>query len=385
MKQILLVFALLFLVLCGCGKGSDPTRSPNDFVPVTSIRIVATSSKIAAKTSTRLTVLGSHSGVYESDLTSQAVWVSNTQAVADFVTVSQSNRISGIVPGNVVISATAAGMTTTLPLTVSTAKISTVTVSTLTPSVASGLTSQFTARGLFDDSSTQDISFDAIWSVDTSGFASISNDVASRGLAKGLAKGIASITAVFDNVPGSAQLSVVDPILQSLTIIPANQSVDIFSTPSFGATGVYSDNTNVPVSTGLSWSSSNQNVATIAADTGVVTLTGIGTSSIGVSSGGITATPTNLTVKDFNLSFSVSKSPIIVAEKVNFKVTATTVGGTTGQDVTANCGWQSNSIGIATVGNTSADKGLVTAVSIGQTTITAAYGGKSLTFTVTVN
>jgi hypothetical protein len=255
--------------------------------------------------------------------------------------------------------------------------------------VPSGLTTQFLASGTFDDNSVQDVTFDATWAATAgTGSASISNDPASKGLAKGITKGTVAVSATFDAVSNStpAQLTVGNPVLQSLTITPVNQPVDIFSTTtSFGATGIFSDNpNNVPVSTGLQWISSNQNVATIAADTGVVTLTGAGTTSISVSSGAVNAPPANLTVKDFSLVFTASKSPMILAEKVNFKVKATSVGGTE-QDVTPGCDWQSNITSVATVGNTSADKGTVTAVAAGQTSITAKYGGKSIPFTVTVS
>lgn len=386
MRQIAAFFALLLLTLCGCGKGSDPTRSPNDFVPVTSIRISAATTKIANNTSIALTVLGDHSGVFSSDVTSQAVLSCNDPSKADFVP-GISNRIKAKATGDVVVTATFSGMTATFPLTISPTTIKLVTVTPNPASVAAGLPIQFAAQGIFFDNSVQDLTFDATWSATPgTGSASISNDPASKGLARGLSKGIVTITATFDTVSNSspAQLTVSDPVLQSLTITPSNQSVDIFSTTSFGATGVHSDNTNAPVLTGLTWSSSNQNVATIVADTGVVTITGVGTTSIGVSSGTIIATPTNLTVKDFNLSFAATKSPMVLNEKVNFTVTATSVGGTTGQDVTTKCDWQSNATNIATVGNTSTDKGLVTAVAAGQATITATYFGKLITSTLTV-
>ncbi|MBL0226049.1 MAG: Ig-like domain-containing protein [Geobacteraceae bacterium] len=391
MKFIALISLLFILLLSGCGKGSDPTRSPDGFVPVTSIRIVAVSSKIAAKTSTRLTVLGNHSGIYESDLTSQAVLVSDTTTVADFVTVSQPDRISGILPGNVVITATVAGLTATLPLTVSTAKISTLTVSTLTPSVASGLTSQFKAQGNFDDSTVQDVTFDATWTATAgTGNASISNDPASRGLAKGLAVGTATITAAFDTVSNSAQLTVLDPILQSMAVAPAGSSVDFFlATVPFTATGTFSDGSTKDITTSVIWSSSQTTVATIVVNTGVATPTGAGTTTINVVSGNISG-KTDLTVNTFSLSSPTPSVTIKTTSPDNtIKLKVDAKSSVTGiqQDVTDKCTWShdpTNTL-IATVSDIIPNKGLVIAGTLtGSTTVTATCGGVPLVFTITV-
>lgn len=384
MKNLLVSGLMSLLVLTGCGGSGTPTRH-NDFIPLTSITIVAASPSIeatrtiAAKTSTKLQVIGNFSGLFSRDITDQATWATNSPTVAEFITATSPNRVSGHIAGSATLTATVGTLSATYGLTVSTATINSMTISPANPSVASGLTTQFTVTGTFSDTTTQDLTFDATWSADAAGFASVSNDPASKGLAKGLGVGTATITATFDGTPGSAQLVVTAPVLQSIAVTPASSSIAGFSkTQNFTATGSYSDGTTADITTTVTWDSSAKGIATIIATSGVATTVAAGTTTISAILGGISGN-TNLSVTALTLTLTSSSQTVAVGGNITFKLTATPAGGTA-QDVTSISTWTSSDTNKATVSST----GVVTAVAVGTTTISAVYSGQTATVTITV-
>jgi len=82
--------------------------------------------------------------------------------------------------------------------------------------------------------------------------------------------------------------------LQSITVTPANQSISIGATQNFVATGNYSDGTTQVITTQVTWTSTNNAVATIT-QSGQATGVSKGSTTIQAASGGITGS-TTLTV-----------------------------------------------------------------------------------------
>lgn len=378
---------LMLLLVSGCGWDGTPTRK-NDFIPLKSIEITAVSSTIAAKTSIKLSVKGVFLGGQPAgDITDQAVWSSDAPNVAGFVTASTPNLVSGVAPGTATLKANVRGVSSTFVLTVSSATINTMTITPANPSVASGLTTQFAVNGTFSDGSTQDLTFEAAWTSSIGTIATVSDDPASKGLAKGLTAGTATITASFDDLTATTQLTVTSPQLLSITVTPANSSINGSSkTVNFKATGRYSDGTAPDVTATADWDSSQKTVATITAG-GVATTVAAGTTSISATLNGVIGrtdlTVTALVLRSSGLKIAPVNLTLNVGAKTQLAVTATFTDGTT-QDVTPGSEWSSFPTTTATVGNVAADKGLVTGVAAGVATVTAAFGGQSVTAAVTI-
>ena len=230
----------MVLLLSGCGWNGTPTRA-NDFVPLTSIEITAVSPTIAAGTSTKLSVKGNFSGLFTRDITGQAVWSSDSPNVAGFITAASPNRVTGLVPGTAVLTATVGSVSATFKLTVSSATITTLTITPSAPTLAKGLNTRFTVSGAFSDSTTQDLTNDVTWSSSVPAVATVSDAAGSKGFAQALAVGTSTITATLNGKSGTTLLTVKEPVLQSITLSPANPSILTLSTGSFQATGHYSD------------------------------------------------------------------------------------------------------------------------------------------------
>src|ERR1700722_9375315 len=127
-------------------------------------------------------------------------------------------------------------------------------------SVAMGLSSQFTATGLYSDGSKQDISSQVEWGSANAAAARISN----AGLATTAGPGSTMITAKLGKMSGSTSLNVTAATLVVIDLTPANASLASGLTKRFVATGVYTDNSVHDITASVTWASSVNSVASIS-------------------------------------------------------------------------------------------------------------------------
>ncbi len=129
------------------------------------------------------------------------------------------------------------------------------------PSIAKGLTQQFTATGTFSDSSTQDLTNSVTWVSATTSVATIN----AAGLATAVNVGTSTISATENSVSGSTTLTVTAAVLESIAVTPANPSIAKGLTQQFTATGTFSDNSTQNLTSTATWASATPSVATINA------------------------------------------------------------------------------------------------------------------------
>jgi hypothetical protein len=379
---------LTVLLLSGCGWDGTATR-PNDFATLTSIQIVPASTTIAAGTSTKLTVIGSYSGQFTRDITNQATWSSDNTAVAGFITASSPNRVTGIAPGSAILKATVGGLSATSSLTVSSATIQTVTITPSAPNIAKGLSTQLSASGTFSDATTQDLTFDAAWTSDTTAVATVSDAAASKGLVQGVTVGTATISASFGGIPGTALVTVKQAVVKSIAVTPVNPSILSISSTVFKATGTYSDGTVADISSLVTWSSSQPGFATIA-DGGAAATLAQGTTLIAATLDG-TIGATNLKVTGGNLTgIAVAPADIRLVNGTSVRMTATgTFSNGSSRDITASVDWSVADSTIANVlrpgGNLAWLNALAVTPLLSPTTVSATYKTLVTTTRLTVD
>lgn len=394
MKKLLVAGLIcIFALIMGCGSAGTPTR-PNDFVPLTSIQIVAESSTveasktIAKKTSAKFKAIGDYSGQFTRDITTQVAWSSNAPSVAEFVPLQAGWVTGGTTPGNAVLTAKVGDVSKTYNLVVSDATISTLTIEPGDLSIPKGLEQQFTAKGRFVNadlsSFDQDITFDATWGSDAPLVISVANSGATKGLTKSeAATGTAKITAEFGGVSDSVTLTATAPVLKSMSLLPLNHKISRLSKVNYIAKGLYSDGSNADISdpVNLKWTSSDATVATIDS-VGIAAGLKNGTTTITATMGDVRAT-TDLTVADFRLDIEPATQTIKVNDVLALKLKLTHLDGSV-VDVTTTSEWSVNFVSIAIIGNSAADKGLVTGKAAGNCIISATYGGQEMTTTIIV-
>ncbi len=377
---------LLLLLLSGCGWDGTPTRK-NDFVPLTSIEISAVSSTIAAQTSMRFTATGNRSGLFTENVTDQAVWSSDTPTVAAFATATGRSRVTGLIPGTAIVTATVGGVSSTFVLTVSSSTVTALTITPDNPNIAKGRSTQFIATGTFSDLPPRDITFDVSWTSSAPAVASVSDAVGSKGLSQAIAVGTSTITATFAGVSDSTQLTVIEPVLQSITVSPPNPSVLSVSTGSFKAIGHYSDGTTPDITGLVTWNSSQSRIATITAG-GALTTLAQGTSSINATLDGVSGT-TDLKVTGGNLTGITLSTPTITPVNGTITLVKDTVGrliatGTFSngavRDITGVVSWSVENPALATVSTPGGNLALLTATAAtSATAVKSTFGAQTAT------
>jgi len=181
-------------------------------------------------------------------------------------------------------------------------------VTPATATIGVNATQQFTATGTFSDNSTKDVTAQSTWTSSAPATATV-------GTATGLATGVAAggpvtITATDGTIMGTAQLTVSSgPTLKSIAVTPSTANIGVNGMQPFTATGTFSDNSTKDVTTQSTWKSSNTEVATIGAGTGIATGVGVGGPvTITATDAGISGTA-QLTVSNVPFTLTINPPP----------------------------------------------------------------------------
>jgi len=239
-----------------------------------------------------------------------------------------------------------------------------------TPSVAAGLTQQFTATGSYSDGSTKDLTSSATWKSSSTAAALVS----ASGLATSKAQGTATITATSGGVSGTATLTVTAPVLASINVTPIAPSVAAGLTQQLTATGVLTDGNTTPLTSAATWSSSATAVATVDS-AGLATSHTQGSANIIATSGSISGSAALTVTAPTLTSMVVNPLTASIAPTTTkpFTATGTFTDGSM-RDVTSSVTWTSSSTTVATISDTVPTKGLAKALVAGSSTITATSG-----------
>jgi uncharacterized protein YjdB len=209
--------------------------------------------------------------------------------------------------------------------------------------------------------------------------------VSANGAVTGVSAGTATITATSEGKSGSSLITVTaapPPPVATVTVTPPSVSMGIGATSQLTATP--RDANGVPlVGRVVTWNSSNNAVATVSPDglvtgvsVGVVVITATSEGQSGTASAEVTGAPPPAPVA------SVTMSP----SSVSIEVGATAQITATPRDAQGNplagrvVTWSSSNPSIASV----SASGLITGVTVGNTTVTATSEGISGTVSVTV-
>ena len=339
---------------------------------LTSIAVAPANPSIAKGLTQGFTATGTYSNSTTQNLTGSVTWSSNNTAVATIIsTTGVATCVAG--SGSATISATSGSISGSTTLTCTAPTLQSIAVTPPNPSVAKGLTQQFSAAGTDTDGSTPTLS-GVSWGSTNTGVATINS---TTGVATCVAgSGSTTISATSGSISGSTTLTCSGAALQSIAVTPPNPSVAKGLTQQFSATGTDSDGSSPPLS-GVSWGSNNTAVATINSTTGIATcVAASGNSTISATSGSISGSTTLSCLPAGLLSLAIQPNTgqsVPEDGTQQFTVQGSYTDGTT-PDLTSVASWNSTMTGVATVGN-GATGGFVTAVGPGTTAISAAYGG----------
>jgi Big-like domain-containing protein len=339
-----------------------------------SIAVTAPSLSIAKGASEQFTATGTYTDSSTQNITGSVTWSSQSAGVA---TITAGGLVTAAGVGTSSIKAVSGTVSGSATLTVTAATLVSITVTATSYSITKGTSEQFTATGTYSDNSTQNITSSVTWSSQTTSVATIT----SGGMVSAVGTGTSNIQATLGGVNGSATLTVTPATLVSIAVTPTNPTIGTTGTEQFTATGTYSDNSTQNLTTTVTWSSSQMNIATIsntAGTNGLATAVTNGTTTIQAMLGSVQGS-TMLTVSAVSLQVIVvsPQNPSIADNGATQAFTATGhySDGTT-QNLTATATWTSSNGSVASVNSS----GLATSATLGSrvnagfTSIQAAVG-----------
>lgn len=255
------------------------------------------------------------------------------------------------------------------------------------PTLASGLSQQFTALGVYADGTSVDISAKVAWNSATAAVSTIN----SQGMALALQPGTSVISASLAGQAASTVFTVTSAELTSISISPSDPSVADGLTTQFIATGLYSDGSTEDISTAVNWLSSDTSVAMMAPDqstsSGLATAVAPGSTQISASMGDLSAS-TSFTVTNAAL-ISIQLNPLNSILYLGVSQLYTAIGvysDGSSQDISALVTWASSAQNIATMDTSAGENyGLATGVAAGSTQVSATLGAISAETTLTVS
>ena len=340
-----------------------------------SVQVAPQNPLLAIGTTQQFTATGTFSDGSTQDLTASVSWSSSLQSVA---TVATGGLANGKAVGQTTITATAGSVSGASLLTVTPAVLSSITVTPASPSIAVGLSQQFTATGLFSDGSTQDLTTSVSWTSSTPSVATIS----AAGLATAAGAGQTTITAMSGSINNSVVLNVTNAVLTSIAVNPANTSIFVGSSQQFTATGIYSDNSTQDLTGAATWNSSDTTVATVSG--GLASALAMGTTSLSATfltvSGSTYLTVTVMPPHLQSITVSPANPSIAIGQNQQFVATGQYDDGST-QDLTGAVTWRSSQTSVATISGA----GLANALSGGSSTILATFRTFLASATLNVN
>ncbi|HTC95885.1 MAG TPA: Ig-like domain-containing protein [Terriglobales bacterium] len=246
-----------------------------------SIAVTPSPVTIANGLTQQFTATGTYTDNSTQDLTNSATWSVNNPSVISVNNTglgtckqvgdgSQVSAASGIVNGSATLNCGPPNLTS-------------ITVTPANSTIANGTNQNMVATGHYTDNTTQNLTGLAAWSSSNTAIATIVNipGLGTNGQVTGKTQGgPVTITASYNSVNGTTNLTVGPPNLVSIAVTPASPIVSKGNTQQFTATGTYTDNSTQNLTNTATWSSSTGVVGTINASTGLATAVSIGTTTI---------------------------------------------------------------------------------------------------------
>ncbi|GED34560.1 Ig-like domain-containing protein [Brevibacillus centrosporus] len=310
-------------------------------------------------------VKASFAGVADSEnITDKVTWSSDNEDVV----FAKGGTISAYKAGSATITAKYGEKTATLAVDVDVPQSLTADVTTV--AIPVGGAKQVTITAAYPNSDkSEDVTQKVTWTSNAPAIASVR-----QGLITGVATGATTVTATYGNRTVTIPVSV--GVLKSLTIDKQKLVMGNGKSETVNVTAAYADGTSKNVNEQSAWTTASAAVAEV--DQGKITAKGPGKTTITATFDGKSVSVAVEVDQATTLSVDPRLLILTLNESAEIKLTATDSAGNT-SNVTTDAEWASSAIKVADVAN-----GRVTGLSNGRATITAKYGGKSITVPVEV-
>ncbi|TGN41463.1 Ig-like domain-containing protein [Marinobacter confluentis] len=373
------VFFFFLALLQGCGGGGGGGDDAPS-VRLVSLELSSIDSALEVGDERQLRAAGLYSNSTAEDLSTRVTWSVDDESVA---TVSGSGLLTALAVGTTTVRASLDGLSAQRSATVSPASLQAISISAPVSRVAVGISTRFSAVGLYSDGQRRDISDQVAWSVSDLNVATIDPD---SGLLTGAAEGEVTVTASEDGgLNGTAEFTVSPATLQGLQVNPASLSLARGTSRLVAVTGIFSDGSNQNVTEQVGWSSSAENLAVVTGSSLVEALEQ-GTATLTASLEGeqvdlaVTVTDADLV----SLSLTPVNASIPLGLSLRYVAQGTFTDGSV-QDLSDLVTWTSSDQTVAVISNSSSSRGRVDTLALGTSTITAVADGVAQSTDLTVD
>nr|WP_252732026.1 Ig-like domain-containing protein [Paraglaciecola arctica] len=312
------------------------------------------------------------------DLTSEVTWLSSNDGIAQ---ISNSEFSPGIADsislGGTTITAILGDVQQVSTLTISDAVLSSIEIQPSNQEIAKGTQSQIKAIGHYTDGSLIDLTSSVSWNSSHPNLVSLQSANSGTVITQDI--GTALVSAELEDVIGLANIVVSSATLTSIAIEAAQTMVPSGITQRLTAVGTYSDLSTKDLSQQVSWISDDVLKATVSnnsAEFGLLRAINPGQVVISASIGEFTDL-INIDVTDAvltSIQVNIPASQLIVESSLLAMATAT-FSDTSTLEVSTQVNWSSSATNIASIGNTTTDKGTVNALTAGTVQISASLLG----------
>jgi uncharacterized protein YjdB len=239
-------------------SGSSPLNVSS--ATITSISVTPASAVLAPTTSVNFVAAGTYSDGSTQVITNIVTW---TSSAPDVASVTPGGIVTAESPGNATITAQLGTLSANSAIEVDGSPLTSIQVLPQTASIPQQAEQAFVATGTFADGKTQDLTTSVLWTSSPASVATISNLPATMGEATGLEPGTATITALFGGQLGTATLTVTGAMATSQRVSSAATNLQYGGFTRFTALAEFSVGTTIDITSSVTWTSSNANVAVV--------------------------------------------------------------------------------------------------------------------------
>ena len=397
----LILFFVFLMTSCGGGSGnsSSPANSNSNPPPPTgavlqTITVTSSSSSVAVGLTAQFTATG-HFSDGTSQVIQSPIWSSSSTATTS---ISSTGLATALQPGTAVITASSNGVsgssngvTGSANLTITPAILQSIAITAPSVNIALLFTEQLTATGSYSDGTTHLLTA-ATWSSSAPSVATVN----STGSITSVATGSTTLSATANGITGSLTFNVTAATPVSISIVENYGTPNYLTQASIPTTlylgnviqltplVTYSDGSSMLLTLPVN-SSSGNSVVTFDSS-GLLTPVGPGTAVVSASFAGLPPASITFTVLSSPLtSVAISPSTFSIASGSTQALTATAYYSDGGHQVIQEVAaqpivWSSNLISVVTV-----SQGIVTWVGAGSAVISATFGTKVGTASVTAS
>jgi len=377
--------------------GISNTASLTVTAPVLqSIAVSTTTPSLLSLTSGTFQASGVYSDGTSVDVTSQVAWSSGNTSIATITTTGTATALS---EGTTSISATYGGVTGSANLKVTGGHLTKITTSPATLTLVKGTNSALTATGTFSNNTARDITGLVSWSVANTGIATVTSPSGNLVWLKASSAttGTTTVTASYNTLSSTTSLTVTDPGLTSIAISLGTLDLTVGTTARLSVIATFNDGTTQDVTANCAWTTSDTTIAAVdntqdSATIGRVSGVAAGSATITATYGGLNITSLvtvkTRTVQSLTIN-AVFGTTVATGGQLQMRATATYTDSAN-QDVTEDATWSIDTPSVAILTTSPYQTGLavqpklVMGVGTGTATLSATFGGKTQTTTITV-